>query len=65
MMAAAHHKSLVSSVPVHSLTRIKYRWSVTNYRAVEISEQAAKKTKNVDAAKHWIEGKGIIMEAYV
>lgn len=26
-MAAAHHKSLVSSVAVHSLTRIKYGWS--------------------------------------
>lgn len=43
-MAAAHHKSLVSSVSVRSLTRIKYRWSAANYSALEISEQAAKKT---------------------
>ncbi len=60
-MAAAHHKSLVSSVSFCHLARIKYRW-------LQIIEQlrfqkAANKTRKLNkwmAAKQWKEEKGVI-----
>lgn len=45
VMAAADHNSLVSSISVYSLTRIKYRWFGANYRVIEIWEQEGNETK--------------------